>query len=225
MKQRVKIDSSILSFVIVLTGVLYLFPKLYPRSLFFDLVFDVVGMIIVMKGVFFRMAARAYKKEHSKKGEDLVTTGLYRLVRNPMYLGSFLIGIGFVLIVWPWWVLPIFAFVFYQRFNRQIIKEEKYLLKLFGKKYEAYAAKVPRLIPSYASLKNLNTKEAFNIPQMFLTKERYGLWAWPLLAVILETLQERVVFGVTDVGLTIFIFLGAMIAFGVGLAVEYQWGT
>src|SRR3990167_9267300 len=122
MKTRIKIDSAILSFFIILTGFLYQFPSLYAGSPLTDDLLDFLGVIVVLKGTFIRMAARGYKKAYSKSGAGLVTTGPYTLVRNPMYLGSFLMGAGFILMVWPWWSLPVFAGLFYLRFSRQIIQ-------------------------------------------------------------------------------------------------------
>ncbi|MCX5681293.1 MAG: isoprenylcysteine carboxylmethyltransferase family protein, partial [Candidatus Omnitrophica bacterium] len=139
MKQRIKIDGTILSLVIGVTGILYFFP---------GLICDLIGVISILKGTYLRMAARGYKKEFSKKGQDLVMSGPYSLTRNPMYLGTFLIGVGFVLVVWPWWLLLIFSLFFYMRFNVQMVKEEVYLKKIFGEKYEAYCLQVPRFFPS-----------------------------------------------------------------------------
>src|SRR3989344_8541806 len=147
MKKRVQADSAILCFLIILTGFLYLYPQFYSRDLFNDDILDFIGVLVILKGTYVRMAARGHKKSFSKSGHGLVTSGLYQLVRNPMYLGSFLLGSGFILIVWPWWGLLIFAALFYARFNKQIAKEEKLLTGHFGKEYEQYAKKVPRLFP------------------------------------------------------------------------------
>ncbi len=168
------------------------------------------------------MAARGHKKAHSKKGEGLVKTGLYAYTRNPMYLGSFLIGGGFVLMVWPWWTLPVFARVFYMRFKRQVIKEEKYLRKTFGKDYETYAGKVPRIFPSLKSSWKINMKKVFPRGEAWNTKEKRGLIAWPVLALVLETIQEKIVFNVIDIPQTLIVFIVAMLVFVIGWWYRYQ---
>lgn len=222
MKKRVKIDSSILSFVIILTGFLYQFPHLYSTSSLWDNVLDFFGLMSILKGTYFRMAARGHKKRHSQEGKGLVQTGFYAYTRNPMYLGSFQIGAGFVLIVWPWWTLPLFAGLFYLRFKWQIIKEEEYLEKNFPEDFKEYCRKVPQLLPRFKSLIKINVKKAFDWEETWSTKEKRGLIAWPLLAVILETMQEKIVFNTFDIRQTAFIFLAAAIVFTIALGWRYR---
>ena len=138
MKKRIKIDSALLSFIIIITGFLFAFRGLYPLNPFLDDALDFLGFIVLLSGILLRMAARGHKKAHSKKSQALVTSGPYMLVRNPMYLGSFLMGAGFILIVWPWWSLPLFAVLFYIRFKKQVVKEEEFLEELTGRRYKAY---------------------------------------------------------------------------------------
>lgn len=74
----------------------------------------------------------------------LVTSGIYRLTRNPMYVGLtlFLTAWGMYLSS-GWALLPVALFVGYiHRF--QIVPEEKVLAELFGTAYDAYRARVRR---------------------------------------------------------------------------------
>ena len=217
MKQRVKIDSLLaVAAGIGFTAFLYLFPRLFSMSHGLDHWMDFFGLIIILEGNVLRMAARGHKKANSQKSNQLVTTGLYALVRNPMYLGSFLIGSGFILIAWPWWMFPVFTILFYLRFKKQIVKEEAFLGAAFGNEYKSYCAKVPRF---FSSLKNLSddTRPAiFNWHEIFSTKEKNGLVIWPILAVLLESIQEKIVFGRVDISQTICVFLSAMVAYAIG---------
>lgn len=214
MKKRIKIDSALLSFIIMLTGVLYLNKNFYSQgNVVADNVLDFLGFILILKGILFRMCARGYKKAHSKRSKSLVTSGPYSIVRNPMYLGSFLLGAGFVLMLWPWWSLPVFAWLFYLRFNKQVLKEEELLSNAFGQEYAAYCRKTARIFPSLKVLKKNNIKKIFNFNELFSTKEKRGLLGWPALAVVLESFQGMVVFGRADVFITVMIFINAAIVF------------
>jgi protein-S-isoprenylcysteine O-methyltransferase Ste14 len=223
MKRRIKFDSAMLSFLIILTGFLYLNKSFFLITSFFDNILDFFGFLVILKGTLLRMAARGHKKAYSILGGQLVTTGPYAVVRNPMYLGSFLMGAGFVLMLWPWWSLPLFALLFYLRFNRQIIKEESHLSGLFGGEFAAYCQRTPRLFPSAPYLlpagrpgiKRVKVREIFNLKEAFSTKERRGLPTWPALAVGLEAFQEYVVFGRTDIRRTLCLFLAAALVFTV----------
>ena len=222
MKSRIKIDSAILSFIIILTGLLYRYPYLYPFDQGGDNVLDFLGLIVVLKGTFLRMAARGHKKTNSQAGKGLVMTGPYSLVRNPMYLGSFLMGAGFVLIVWPWWSLPLFGLLFYRRFRRQVVKEEEHLKKLFGPTYESYAQRVPLAVPRIPDICRMKFAEIFPPEEIWNTKEKRGLITWPILAVFLETFQENVVFGTTHIKQTILIFILAELTFALGIWFLYK---
>ena len=222
MKKRIQIDSSLLAGIIILTFFVCRFPGLYGTNRWTDNLLDVLGVWLIMTGVFVRMVARGHKKAHSQKGGALVTDGPYALSRNPMYLGSFLIGAGFVLVVWPWWILPIFAAVFYGRFQRQVRKEEALLKEMFGRQYTNYCRRVPRVFPRWKRLARLRLRRVMRMEEAFDTKERRGLIGWPLLAVVLESVQEKMVFGETHLGQTLGLFLLAMILFGFGVRAAYR---
>lgn len=182
-----------------------------------DDVMDFFGLITVLKGTFLRMVGRGHKLENSKQSEQLVTTGIYSVVRNPMYLGSYLIGAGFVLIVWPWWTLPIFTFVFYKRFEVQVLKEEKFLGEQFGKTYKDYCLKTPRAFPHIDKDYFKKMKNSINLNKAFKTKEVRGLIAWPVLAIILEMCQQRAILGFVDLERIIVVFGAATLTFFLGL--------
>jgi len=77
--------------------------------------------------------------------KKLITEGPFRYIRNPIYLGAFLLLFGFSLTLRSvFFLLPIFHLIY---FMTQINKEEVYLARHFGKNYENYRKNVPRLIP------------------------------------------------------------------------------
>ena len=190
-KPRVRVDVVLLILFLIVGGVTYHFDFLYKGyTPFVDNLFDALGFLLILKGVFIRMAARGHKKANSGGSHQLVTTGLYQVVRNPMYLGTFYIGSGFVLTLLPWWMVFVFAGFFYARFNQQMMSEEKFLTQMFGKKYEEYCRQVPRIFPNIALSMKLPIKQLINPQEMFSTTEKRGLWSWPLLALTCEITKE-----------------------------------
>jgi len=81
------------------------------------------------------------------KNEVLTTTGPYARTRNPLYLGSFLVGIG-VTLAGGQWVWPLlFGVFFLVVYHRTIEKETRYLSDRFPEAYARYAAAVPVFLP------------------------------------------------------------------------------
>jgi protein-S-isoprenylcysteine O-methyltransferase Ste14 len=77
----------------------------------------------------------------------LVTTGPYRLIRNPMYVGFGFLYAGLSLrfqVFWALILLPIAIAIIHWRV---IVPEEKYLEQTFGAEYLDYRARVPRWLP------------------------------------------------------------------------------
>lgn len=100
------------------------------------------GLILILAG----MGIRIWARGHFVKGL-LFQTGPYAIVRHPLYVGSFLMLIGFLLILntWVLWavLLPFYA-VFYVL---TVISEESFLKRRIGEEWEEYRRSVPSLIP------------------------------------------------------------------------------
>jgi protein-S-isoprenylcysteine O-methyltransferase Ste14 len=89
---------------------------------------------------------RALASGHIRKNAALATTGPYAYTRNPLYLGSIIIAVGFIIAARNVWIgvaaLAIFAFIYLP----VIAAEEKYLRSTFSD-YDRYASEVPRFLP------------------------------------------------------------------------------
>ena len=81
------------------------------------------------------------------KEKELTTAGPYAFTRDPLYLGSFFLGVGLALAgghwIWPALFVAFFAVVY----GRTMAGEQELLEERFGDRYRAYAAKVPALLP------------------------------------------------------------------------------
>jgi hypothetical protein len=82
------------------------------------------------------------------KQEKLITAGPYSFVRNPFYVGSFLVDAGLCLVTRNIYVAAVYLPIFYLLvINWRVGKEEKALKTLFGARYDEYRRLVPRIIP------------------------------------------------------------------------------
>lgn len=97
--------------------------------------------------------AGSYRRRHGGGGpglevppQRLVSDGLYRYSRNPMYLGHLIFMVGLALTFWSWLALAIFVVNLFW-FDRRVRGDEKRLLQHFGAPYADYRRRVKRWIP------------------------------------------------------------------------------
>jgi protein-S-isoprenylcysteine O-methyltransferase Ste14 len=101
-----------------------------------------IGALIALPGIFIRAMASG----HVEKNRVLTVTGPYAFVRNPLYLGSIVIGIGFGVAARDIWVFLAIILLFFAIYRPVIRSEEEFLRSRF-REYDDYARCVPSLLP------------------------------------------------------------------------------
>jgi protein-S-isoprenylcysteine O-methyltransferase Ste14 len=104
--------------------------------------FLALGTLLIVPGLLIRALASG----HVRKNESLATSGPYAYTRNPLYLGSLLIGVGFAVAARSWWVGVVLVLMFFAIYLPVIRAEEKFLRERFPE-FEEYARRVPRMFP------------------------------------------------------------------------------
>jgi protein-S-isoprenylcysteine O-methyltransferase Ste14 len=104
--------------------------------------FIAFGAILILPGLLIRALASG----HVRKNEALATSGPYAYTRNPLYLGSLLMGIGFAIAARSWWVGVVLVLMFFAIYMPVIRDEEKFLRERFPE-FKDYAERVPRMFP------------------------------------------------------------------------------
>lgn len=94
---------------------------------------------------------RAWAAGAIRKNRVLTTHGPYAFTRNPLYVGTFLIGLGFAVASGVIWFLAAFLVFFAVIYGKTMRREEKRLAELFGEEFDRYATAVPRFLPRFAS--------------------------------------------------------------------------
>jgi protein-S-isoprenylcysteine O-methyltransferase Ste14 len=100
------------------------------------------GAVLIVPGLLIRALASG----HVRKNEALATSGPYAYTRNPLYLGSLLIGIGFAVGARSWWVVALLVGMFFAIYVPVMRGEEQFLKEKFPE-FEEYARRVPRMLP------------------------------------------------------------------------------
>jgi protein-S-isoprenylcysteine O-methyltransferase Ste14 len=93
------------------------------------------------------LVLRGWSAGTIRKGETLTTSGPYAFLRNPLYVGSFLIGAGLAAAGGSWLWLILFLGFFVVVYGPTISAEAERLTEQFGQRYVDYAARVPAFIP------------------------------------------------------------------------------
>jgi protein-S-isoprenylcysteine O-methyltransferase Ste14 len=79
----------------------------------------------------------------------LNTTGLYSVVRHPLYLANYIIFVGFALEFHIWWLALLTSTIYALYYERIMLAEEAFLRQRFGDEFEKWAAVTPAFIPKF----------------------------------------------------------------------------
>ncbi len=190
MKERLKINGLLM---FLATCLALVFPKFFSRPDSFgplNGLSEVFGFAMVLFGLLLRVSARGYKSESSKEGYALVSGGPYRLVRNPMYLGIAMIGLGLVLILFKLWVNMVFILIFSARYIKLIFKEEKLLIAKFGRPYQDYMKSTPRILPKISALLKEDIRDILPLKLSWIKKEIGTVIGFILGILIIESWED-----------------------------------
>jgi protein-S-isoprenylcysteine O-methyltransferase Ste14 len=114
-------------------------------------IWRVLSAVLVLLGLGIRALADGFAGRHTRTEEieapRLSTGGPYSFVRNPIYVGSMVLGLGMVGLLASWIALIPYLAVFAVFYFAVIPAEEQFLRKTFGRRYEEYCQNVPRMRP------------------------------------------------------------------------------
>ena len=100
------------------------------------------SLLLVLPGLWLRGYAAGYVRKNS----ELTMTGPYAYTRNPLYLGSMMIAVGFAAASGRWVIVVLLVALFLAIYVPTILSEEQFLREQFPG-FDAYCARVPRLLP------------------------------------------------------------------------------
>jgi protein-S-isoprenylcysteine O-methyltransferase Ste14 len=139
---------------------------------------SVLGLAVRAWTVGTAPAGTSGRNQGRQVAEQLVTTGPYSVVRNPLYVGNALMWAGVVLYARSAWLAVAVGFAFWLVYERIIYAEEEFLRERFGAPFLAWAAATPAFLP------RLRTYRPAALPFSFrnvLRREYSGLFALVLL--------------------------------------------
>ena len=98
------------------------------------------------------------RNTHEQVANTLNTTGIYSVVRHPLYLGNYLVMVGFAM--WPhiWWMVLLISCLYALYYERIMLAEEAFLRQRFGETFEKWAAQTPAFIPKFRGWKSSSVR-------------------------------------------------------------------
>lgn len=122
---------------------------------FVDDIYDWCCFGISAAGIALRTATVGYvprrtSGRNTKKGQvadELNMTGMYSIVRHPLYLANMIIMVGFVLATGSIWLAAVCLLACCLHYERITCAEESFLLECFGTRYRAWANRTPAFFP------------------------------------------------------------------------------
>jgi protein-S-isoprenylcysteine O-methyltransferase Ste14 len=124
-------------------------PNLSLAWDFFCLAVALLGEGIRFFTVGFVPRGTSGRNTKGQVAETLNTTGMYAVVRNPLYLGNFIIWFGLSLFMKLWWFTTLIILFFLIFYERIIFTEERFLREKFGDEFLQWTEKTPVIIPNF----------------------------------------------------------------------------
>ncbi len=108
-----------------------------------------LGMLLRALTIGHTPAGTSGRNTSTQLAESLNTSGIYSVVRHPLYLANFLIGLGLACFTLTWWFVVIYSLTFWLYYERIMMAEEAFLRSKFGEHFDVWAERTPAFIPSF----------------------------------------------------------------------------
>jgi len=216
---------SFLPIIIIVIGAgLYINTEIHPETFFlkgtpYEFYYGLFCLVVGILGQFIRVITIGYVPKNTSgrnvKGQvadTLNTTGIYSIVRHPLYLGNFFMWLGPALLTGNFWFIMAFCFLFWVYYERIMFAEEQFLRKKFGMTYLHWSERVPAFIPDFKNYRR--PIMTFNWKKV-LKQEKNGLFNLFVIFFVFDVIGELIIGG-TNFNL---IFLGGFIVSGVSFIV------
>jgi protein-S-isoprenylcysteine O-methyltransferase Ste14 len=185
---------SYLPVIILLIGII-LYVEKEMTTLFRDsdskAWYELFCFAICMFGLFIRSYTLGYVAERTsgrnttegQVADTVNTTGMYSMVRHPLYVGNFFMWLGIAAFTMNFWFLIAFIFMYWVYYERIMYAEEEFLTGKFGDAYTRWAAKTPAFIPSFNNF--IAPSQPFNFRKV-IRQEKTGLLNVFLVILVLK---------------------------------------
>ncbi|WP_159779588.1 isoprenylcysteine carboxylmethyltransferase family protein, partial [Flavobacterium sp. 9AF] len=154
--------------ILIIGGLLFLQTELHPETFalkktVYEIYYEMFCLVVSLLGLFIRILVIGFVPKNTsgrtvekQVADSLNTTGMYSLVRHPLYLGNYFMWLGLAMLPGNFWFLVAFTFMYWVYYERIMFSEEKFLRGKFGETYLTWSEKVPAFVPDFKNYKKPN---------------------------------------------------------------------
>ncbi len=163
-----------------------------------NIIVNMGGLLVSLFGEMIRVISVGYAfagtsgRESYLRAENLNVTGIYSIVRNPLYIGNFFMFTGLVAVFSNIYALLVFGVFLILQYYFVILAEENFLIETYGKDYETYCTRVRRIIPTFKDYKK--NRNPFNLKKVIF-KENDSVFNMLVMYLLVLLYKERVFTG------------------------------
>ena len=156
-------------------------------------------LIVASIGLFFRILVVGYTPQNTSGrntreqiADVLNKTGWYSVVRHPLYLGNFLMGLGITMFPCDLYLPFVYSLSFILYYERIMLAEEDFLCKKFGEEFEEWSKETPSFLPKFSKWDGPILEFSF---KNILRREYSSFFAMVLCFTILDLIGNILVLG------------------------------
>jgi protein-S-isoprenylcysteine O-methyltransferase Ste14 len=172
--------------ILFIGTILYARTEIYPETFIleetpYEIYYELLCLFISIVGLGIRVytvghtpANTSGRNTDGQLADSLNTSGIYSVVRHPLYLGNFFMWLGPALLTANGWFITAFCLIYWIYYERIMLAEEQYLRKKFGQIYTDWAEHTPAFIPALNQFSR--PRISFSLKKV-LKKEKNGVMA------------------------------------------------
>jgi len=192
---------SFLPLIVLVIGMsLYLRTEIYPETFIleetpYEIYYEMFALLISLIGLFIRIYTVGHTPKNTsgrntnqgQVADTLNTTGIYSIVRHPLYVGNFLMWFGPAMLTGHFWFVIAFVLFYWVYYERIMYAEEQFLRRKFSVQFLKWAENVPAFMPKFKNFKKPNLPFSW---KKVLKKEKNGFFALFLIFFVFDLSGE-----------------------------------
>lgn len=147
----------------------------------YEIIYELGCLLVSLLGFALRIYTVGYSVNNTsgrnterQVADVLNTKGIYSIMRNPLYVGNFLMWLGIAMLTGDFWFTVSFILFYFLYYERIVFTEELFLRKKFGETYLLWAASTPIIVPQFSSFAKSGNQFSW---KKVLRQEKNGLAA------------------------------------------------